>query len=59
MEGADTTGVEAAAAAWWFAEIYRALSDSAPVRDENGGLPVADEATVEVAARALKRWRKV
>jgi hypothetical protein len=41
------------------AEIYRALADSAPVRDANGDLPVADEAAVELAARALKRWRHV
>ncbi len=39
--------------------IYRALADSAPVRDSDGGLPKADEAAVEVAARALKRWRGV
>ncbi len=39
--------------------IYRALADSAPVRDPDGGLPKADEAAVEVAARALRRWREV
>jgi Phage terminase, small subunit len=41
------------------AEIYRALAEAAPVRDPDGGLPAADEAAVEVAARALKRWREV
>jgi phage terminase small subunit len=41
------------------AEIYRAFADSAPVRAEDGSLPLADEAAVEVAARALKRWRHV
>jgi hypothetical protein len=40
-------------------EIYRALADSVPVRDADGDLPVADDAAVEVAARALKRWRHV
>jgi hypothetical protein len=40
-------------------EIYEALAASAPLRGEDGGLPVADEAAVEVAARALKRWRAV
>ena len=39
------------------AEIYRALADSAPVRDERGELPQADQGAVEIAARALKRWR--
>lgn len=41
------------------AQIYRALADSVPVRDADGDLPVADEAAVEMAARALKRWRQV
>jgi hypothetical protein len=41
------------------AEIYRALAESAPVRDPDGGLPQADEAAIEIAARALKRWRRI
>jgi hypothetical protein len=32
---------------------------AAPVRDETGGLPAADEATVELSARALARVRSV
>jgi transcriptional regulator with XRE-family HTH domain len=36
-----------------------ALVASVPIRDERGELPVADEAAVEIAARALKRWREV
>lgn len=40
-------------------ELYDVLADSAPLRDREGGLPVADEAAVEVAARALHRYRKV
>lgn len=40
-------------------EIYEWLAAAAPLRDEIGELPAADEAAVEVAARALKRWRAV
>jgi hypothetical protein len=40
-------------------EILDRLAASAPVRDETGGLPAADEATVELAARALARHRSV
>ena len=40
-------------------EIRQALTDSAPVRDQAGELPAADEATVELAARALCRVRRV
>jgi hypothetical protein len=40
-------------------EVRDALAASAPVRDQAGGLPIADEATVELAARALCRVRRV
>jgi hypothetical protein len=40
-------------------ELYDVLADSAPLRDRVGNLPVADEAAVEVAARALHRYRKI
>lgn len=40
-------------------ELYDVLADSAPLRDGVGALPVADEAAVEVAARALHRYRKI
>ena len=40
-------------------EIRQALADSAPVRAQDGGLPPADEAAVEVAALALARVRRV
>jgi hypothetical protein len=40
-------------------ELYDVLADSAPLRDGVGNLPVADEAAVEVAARALHRYRKI
>src|SRR4051794_33161696 len=40
-------------------ELCEALRDSAPMRAADGSLPAADEAAVEVAARALKRWREV
>jgi Phage terminase, small subunit len=40
-------------------EIRNALADAAPVRDQAGELPAADEATVELAARALCRVRRV
>jgi hypothetical protein len=40
-------------------EIYEAFAQSVPVRDERGELPQADEGAVEIAARALKRWRGV
>ena len=40
-------------------EIVDALAASAPVRDAAGELPAADEATVELAARALCRVRRV
>jgi hypothetical protein len=40
-------------------DIFDRLSASAPVRDERGELPAADEATVELAARALARHRSV
>jgi hypothetical protein len=39
-------------------EIRDALADAAPVRDQAGELPAADEATV-LAARALCRVRRV
>ena len=39
-------------------EIMTALAASAPVRDGDGNLPIADEAAVEVAARALHRSRR-
>ena len=39
--------------------IFDALADAAPIRDHSGGLPAADEAAVEIAALALKRWRSV
>jgi Phage terminase, small subunit len=41
------------------AEIIDAISATAPVRDQDGRLPPADEAAVEIAARALKRYRSV
>jgi hypothetical protein len=40
-------------------ELYDCLSGVAPLRDADGELPAADEAAVEVAARALRRWREV
>lgn len=40
-------------------ELYGLLADAAPLRGPGGDLPQADEAAVEVAARALKRWRGV
>lgn len=39
-------------------EIMTALAESAPVRDGDGNLPIADHAAVEVAARALHRSRR-
>jgi len=39
------------------AELAAALGDTAPVRDPDGGLPIADVIAVEAAARALKRYR--
>lgn len=41
------------------AEIVEALAAAAPVRDPDGGLPAADAAIVEVAARELARIRNV
>lgn len=38
-------------------ELMDALGDAAPVRDPDGNLPPADVVAVEVAARALKRYR--
>jgi hypothetical protein len=38
-------------------ELTEALAAAAPVREADGSLPAADEAAVERAARALKRWR--
>lgn len=38
-------------------ELLDALAEAAPVRNPDGSLPTADEAAVEVAARALKRYR--
>ena len=40
-------------------EVRGALAASAPVRDQAGDLPASDEATVELAARALCRVRRV
>jgi hypothetical protein len=40
-------------------EVRAALAASAPVRDQAGDLPAADEATVELAARAVCRVRRV
>jgi hypothetical protein len=40
-------------------ELMDALADSAPVREPDGSLPVADTVAIEVAARALKRYRHV
>jgi hypothetical protein len=41
------------------AELYDVLAATAPLRDGIGELPVADEAAVEIAARALHRYRKI
>ncbi len=41
------------------AEIVEALAAAAPVRDTDGGLPAADAAIVELAARELARIRNV
>lgn len=38
-------------------ELMDALGESVPVRDADGGVPAADQAAVEYAARALKRYR--
>jgi hypothetical protein len=38
-------------------ELMDALGEAAPVRDPDGNLPPADVIAVEVAARALKRYR--
>lgn len=40
-------------------ELRDTLAAAAPVRDHAGDLPAADEATVELAARALCRVRRV
>ncbi len=40
-------------------EIMDALAEAAPVREGDGSLPAADVVAVEVAARALKRYRSV
>ena len=40
-------------------EIIDAIAATAPVRDQDGGLPATDQAAVEIAARALKRYRSV
>ena len=40
-------------------EIIDAITATAPVRDQDGGLPPTDQAAVEIAARALKRYRSV
>lgn len=39
------------------AELRDAFADAAPVRDLDGSAPAADTAALEVAARALKRYR--
>lgn len=41
------------------AELYDVLAATAPLRDRVGELPVADEVAVEIAARALHRYRKL
>jgi hypothetical protein len=41
------------------AELMDALGAAAPVREPDGSLPAADLIAIEVAARALKRWRAV
>jgi hypothetical protein len=40
-------------------ELASLLAESAPVKDADGSLPVADTTAVELAAVALKRWRSV
>lgn len=40
-------------------EVMDALAEAAPVRGPDGELPAADVAAVEVAARALRRYRTV
>lgn len=40
-------------------EIMDALGEAAPVREADGGLPDADLPAVEVAARALARYRRL
>ena len=40
-------------------EIIDAIAATAPVRDSDGGLPPVDQVAVEIAARALKRYRSV
>lgn len=40
-------------------EVMDALAEAAPVREADGSLPDADLAAVEVAARALRRYRHV
>jgi P27 family predicted phage terminase small subunit len=41
------------------AEVRDAIAAAAPVRDATGDLPAADQAAVEMVARALKRYRQV
>jgi hypothetical protein len=40
-------------------EILEALSAAAPVRDADGDVPIADAATLELAARAVARMRSI
>lgn len=40
-------------------ELIDMLGDTAPVREPNGTLPAADAAMLEVAARLLRRYRRV
>lgn len=40
-------------------ELAAALSDVAPVRDPDGGLPVADTVAIERCARLLRRYRRL
>lgn len=40
-------------------ELIDALGDTAPVRDPDGSVPAADAAMLEVAARLLRRYRRV
>jgi hypothetical protein len=40
-------------------ELMELLAEGAPVREPDGSLPAADVVAVEMAARALKRWRSV
>jgi hypothetical protein len=41
------------------AEILEALSAAAPVKDATGAVPLADAATLELAARAVARMRSI